>query len=94
MTLEEAQQKLRVTIDENRMKVVRIEQEIRNLANDRNVMIRLIKAMPEIAAELPDIAEMKVVKTDDNMLDSLTTIVSQIVAVLQTLKSAAGSAEE
>ena len=63
---EEEQQRIQHTVDENRLKLSRIKQEIRNLTNDQDVMVRLIRAMPQIVSELPEISEMKVVKTDDH----------------------------
>lgn len=91
---QEREGKLRLALEEGRIQLGRLKQEIRNLMNDRDLMGRLIKAMPDIASQLPDVDELKIIKTDDNPLEAVSMMVSQIIAVLDTLKSTVGKGKD
>jgi len=73
-------QKLKAEIEKYRL-------EIQNLKNNQVLVSELIQELPRIAAEMPQISEMKVISTgsDDPVLANLTNFIAKISAVSESL---------
>ncbi len=64
-----------------------MQQEVRNLINEPDLMSRLIDKLPEIAAEMPEISELRVLQTGngDATLDTLASFVAKMLALAESL---------
>ncbi len=81
--LAEAEQKLKVQSAEQEAQLARFEQETSNLVNDRALGSQLVASLPEVAAQLPEIHELKVWQTGqaDGGLGALAQFLSQVAAL-------------
>ena len=75
-------------VEERKVKLEQIRQEIRNLMNDRDLLSQLIEKLPQIAAEMPKISEMKVLQTggDDHVIDTLAGFLSKAFSIAEVLE--------
>jgi hypothetical protein len=87
MALREAQNKLKMAFREQEIEMARREQAIRNETNEYDLLRRLIDNSADIAAQMPEIKELKVLKTGDaNMnLDAFSAFVAKILGVAEHL---------
>lgn len=78
---------LEIKIEEQKVKIERMRQEIQNLKNNQDLFSQLISELPNIASELPNINEMKVIQTgnDDFVVNSLAGFVSKLLSIGDTL---------
>ncbi|QTA88368.1 hypothetical protein [Desulfonema magnum] len=87
LELEEQANRVKTAQMEREINISRSKQEIHNLINDRDLMRRLIKRLPDLAAQLPEIHELKVLQTgnSDMNFDSLAVFVAKIMAIAESL---------
>jgi hypothetical protein len=65
--------------------LLRLQQEIRNLTNDRDLTARLIERLPELAEQMPEVHELKVLQTGgaDGAFDALPQFLAKMLAVAE-----------
>jgi len=87
LALEEKARQLALMLQEKEADILRLYQETRNLTNEHALMGRLIEKLPELAAEMPEIHELKVLQTDKGHagLDSFVTFLARILAAAESL---------
>jgi hypothetical protein len=71
---------------EKQIELARLQQEVDNLANEHNLRRRIIDQLPELAAHMPDVQELRVLQTgpDAGVFDALATFLAKLVALAQT----------
>jgi flotillin len=84
---QEEKQRLEAALEQGRVGVERMRQEIRNLISGNDLMSRLITELSAIADALPDVQEMKVLQTggDNQALDALAGFLAKFMALAETL---------
>jgi len=87
LELEEATNNLRLTLQQKEVELARLQQEVRNLMNERDLTSRLIEKLPELASHMPEVHELKVLQTggSDGAFDTLTAFLAKMVAVAGSL---------
>jgi flotillin len=87
LELEEATNRVKLALQEKEIEMARLEQEARNLIGERDLLHRLIDKLPELAAEMPEIQELKVLQTGsgDTGFDTLSTFLARILALAESL---------
>jgi len=85
MALEEASHQLKMAQREKEVEIARLEQENRNLINESDLLRRFIDKSVEIAAEMPDIQELKVLQTGNETFDAFSAFVAKMLAVAESL---------
>lgn len=86
MELEEASNRVKMAQREKEVDIARMEQANRNLINEFDLVRRFIDKSVEIAAEMPDIKELKVLqigKGNDN--EAFSAFVAKMLAVAESL---------
>jgi regulator of protease activity HflC (stomatin/prohibitin superfamily) len=83
LELEEAANRVKLTLLERESEIARLQQEIRNLANERDLVSRVIAQLPDLAANMPDVHELRVLQTGG--YDSLAAFLSQIKVIVESL---------
>ena len=87
LELEQAANQARLALREREVAIERLVQENRNLVNERDLSGRLIAALPELAAHMPDVHELKVLQTGggDGAFDPLAQFLARMVALAESL---------
>jgi len=85
MALEEASHQLKMAQREKEVEIARMEQENRNLINESDLLRRFIDKSVDIAAEMPDIQELKVLQTGNETFDAFSAFVAKMLAVAESL---------
>lgn len=85
LELEEAANRLRLALLERETEISRLQQEIRNLTNERDLTSRFIAELPKLAAALPDIQELRVLQTGQGGYDGLAVFLSQLKMIAESL---------
>ncbi|MDM8559393.1 hypothetical protein [Candidatus Parabeggiatoa sp. HSG14] len=89
LELEEASNQVKMALREKEMGLARLEQEARNLTNGSDLLRRLIDKSADIAAEMPEIQELKVLQTGggngDITFDAFSAFVAKMLAVAESL---------
>lgn len=87
LKFEEEKQALMAKVEQQKVNIERMRQEIQNLKNNQDLFSQLISELPNIAAELPDVNELKVIQTGDSdyIMNSLGGFISKLMAVGETL---------
>jgi regulator of protease activity HflC (stomatin/prohibitin superfamily) len=87
LELEQEGHRVQMALREKELEMARLEQEIRNLIGQPDLVSRLIDKLPELAAEMPDIHELKVLQTGngDTNFDTFSSFVVKIVALAESL---------
>jgi flotillin len=87
LELEQAASQARLALREREVAIERLVQENRNLVNERDLSGRLIAALPELAAHMPDVHELKVLQTGggDGAFDPLAQFLARMVALADSL---------
>jgi len=85
MALKEAKNKLKMALREQETEIARTEQAIRNETNESDLFRRLIDKSADIAAQMSDIQELKVLKTGDADMnfDAFSAFVAKMLAVAE-----------
>ncbi|NJM09294.1 hypothetical protein HC891_28425, partial [Candidatus Gracilibacteria bacterium] len=84
---DEATQRVTFAKAQNDADVARLQQEVRNLANERDIAARLIAQLPELAAQMPEIHELKVLQSGngDGAFDALPAFLARVLAVAESM---------
>lgn len=85
LQLQEEQNRIKIALLEREAEIERLHQEIRNLINERDLANRLIELLPEIASEMPEIKELRVLQTGDSSFDTLAAFIAQVRTLAQSL---------
>jgi regulator of protease activity HflC (stomatin/prohibitin superfamily) len=87
LELEEATNNLRLMLQQKEIELTRLQQEVRNLMNERDLTSRLIEKLPELAAHMPEVHELKVLQTgnSDGAFDALTAFLAKMLAVAESV---------
>jgi hypothetical protein len=83
LELEQAAGRLRLEQAEQEVGITRLQQEVRNLVNERDLSQRLIEVLPSLAAHMPAIHELKVLQTgpDGDAFAGLTRFLSTMLGL-------------
>lgn len=83
LALERENNQIKLEVLEKEVEVARLRQEVHNLVNERDLTGRLIEKLPELAAHMPDIQELKVLQTGngDASFDALASFLSKMLAL-------------
>ncbi|MBN1286070.1 MAG: hypothetical protein JXB47_11790 [Anaerolineae bacterium] len=86
LEMEEATNRAKIALLEREAEIERQRQEIRNMANERDAVTRLIGQLPEIASHLPEVDELRVFQTGGaDGYDGLAAFLAQVTAVAESL---------
>lgn len=87
LTLEEATNRVKLALSQGEAEIARLQQEVRNLMNERDLASRLVDKLPELAAHMPAVHELKVLQTGsgDGAFDALSAFLARILAVADSL---------
>jgi hypothetical protein len=93
LELEQAANQVRMALAEREADVARRQQEARNLVNTNDLSSRLIERLPELAAHMPEIHELKVLQTGggDGAYDGLAQFLARIITLADSLGISLGS---
>jgi len=87
LELEEATNQVKLALTEREIELSRLRQEVRNLMNNSDLAGQLIEKLPELAARMPEIQELKVLQTGDGnaAADALAGFLARLLAVAENL---------
>lgn len=85
LALEEEANRVKMALLEREVEISRLEQEVRNLISHPDLLSRLIGQLPELAAEMPEIHELKVLQTGDAGFDTLSSFLARVMALAESL---------
>jgi hypothetical protein len=87
LELEEATNQVKLALAQGEINLTRRQQEIRNLINSSDLTSRLIEKLPELAAHMPEIQELKILQTGDGhaAADSLAAFLAKMLAIAEAL---------
>jgi flotillin len=87
LELQEAANRVTIALAEREAEVERRRQEIRNLINAGDLSGRMIEKLPELAAHMPDIRELKVLHmgNGDGAFDALPTFLAKMLAIADSM---------
>jgi flotillin len=87
LELEEATNRVKMALLQEQVDVERLRQEIRNLINDHDLASRLVEQLPDLAAQMPAIDELRVLQTggDEGAFDALATFLAKVLSIAQSL---------
>jgi hypothetical protein len=83
LELDEAASRVKISTALGEAEIARVQQEVRNLINDRDLSARLVERLPDLAAQMPEIKELKVLQTGngDGAFDALALFLAKMLAV-------------
>lgn len=76
---------IRHALREKEIELARLRQEVENLTNHSALATRLINKLPEIASQMPDIHELKVLQTGNSDYSSIADFLGRLLAVGNSL---------
>ncbi len=84
--LEKTTYQLKLAIQKQWLEIARLHQEIRNSTNERDLLKNLIEKLPDIAAQMPDIQELRVLQSRDGnaALDTFTSFLAKILSLAES----------
>lgn len=87
LELDEATNRVKIALAEKEADIARLHQEVRNLTSETDLSGRLIEKLPELAAHMPEIHELKVLQasSQDGGFDALTQFLARVMATAETL---------
>lgn len=85
LELEEAANRVRLALAEKETGIARLRQEVENLANQSSLAGRLITQLPQLASEMPEVHELKVLQTGDGGYDSLAAFLARVMTLAESL---------
>ncbi len=84
LEFEEASGRLKLTLAEGEVAIDRSRQEVRNLIGERALANRLVEQLPELAAHMPEVQELRVLQTGgDGAFDPLPDFLAKMLAVAE-----------
>jgi hypothetical protein len=84
LKIEEEKQALEIKYEQENAEIEKFRLEIQNLKNNQSLFSELISELPRIAAEMPEIKELKVIQSDgngDQSLNAMSNFITKILAV-------------
>ncbi len=84
LELEEATNKVRLALAEKETEIARLRQEAENLVNQGSLANRLIGRLPELAAQMPEVHELKILQTGNDGYDSLAAFLARVMALAES----------
>src|SRR5262249_13210879 len=87
LELQEATNHVTIALAEREAELDRLRQEIRNLMNERDLSSQLIEKLPELAARMPEVHELKVLHMGDGdgAFDALPAFLAQMLAIADSM---------
>ncbi|MBA3470273.1 MAG: hypothetical protein H0T53_11595 [Herpetosiphonaceae bacterium] len=87
LELEEATNRVRLAEAEQEVGITRLQQEVRNMINERDLSQRLIEVLPTLASNMPEIHELKVLQTgpDGDAFGGLSRFLSTMLGLGENL---------
>lgn len=87
LELDDAANRTRAAQAEREAALERQRQETRNLIGERDLAARMVERLPELAAHMPEVHELKVLQTgsDAGAFDALTVFLTKVVALAEQL---------
>ena len=87
LELEEESNRAKIALLEKEAEIARLQQEVRNLIQEPDLLSRFIDKLPQLAAEMPDIQELRVLQTGngDAAFDAVSTFVAKMLAMAESL---------
>jgi regulator of protease activity HflC (stomatin/prohibitin superfamily) len=87
LELEEARNRAKQAVQEKEIELSRLQQEVRNLIGQPDLLSRLLDRLPEVAAHMPQIQELRVLQTGpaDPTFDSLSAFLAKMLALAESL---------
>jgi flotillin len=87
LSIEEEQNTLRMARLKKETEIEEMRQKIKNILNDNMLFSALIDKLPEIAAHMPEVKELKILNTGggDATFDSLAAFLTKIFALAENL---------
>lgn len=86
LELQEAAERLRLATAEREAQIERLRQEVRNLIGNNDLANRLIERLPELAEQMPEIHELKVLQSGgDGAVNALGTFLASMIAMAEHL---------
>ncbi|MBN1887544.1 MAG: hypothetical protein JW850_06125, partial [Thermoflexales bacterium] len=87
LELEEATNRVELELEEKQVGIARLQQEVENLVNELSLKDRLIEKLPELAAHMPEVHELKVLQTgpSDGAFDTLAAFLAKLLALAESL---------
>jgi flotillin len=89
LELQEAANRVTIALAEREAEIERQQQEIRNLINERDLSSRMIEKLPELAAHMPEVGELKVLHmgngNGDGAFDALPTFLAKMLAIADSM---------
>ncbi len=87
LELEEETNRVKMALREKEIEMARLRQEVRNLINQPDLLSRLIDKLPALAAEMPEIHELKVLQTGDGdtAFDTLSAFIAKMLVLAESL---------
>jgi flotillin len=95
LELDEAANRVKTALALSEAEIARVQQEVRNLVNDRALTAQLVEQLPELAAQMPEIKELKVLQTGngEGAFDALPAFLARVLAVGEGLGVRIGGAQ-
>ncbi len=87
LQLKEKKGQMQLALQEQELRLARLHQEVRNLINERDLLRQLIANLPELAAQMPDIHELKVLQTDKGnaAFDTFASFLAKTFSMAESL---------
>jgi predicted ATP-binding protein involved in virulence len=87
LEMEETANRVQLELEEKQVGIARLQQEVENLVNEHSLKDRLIEKLPELAAHMPEVQELKVLQTgpSDGAFDTLTAFLARLLALAESL---------
>ncbi|HJZ48504.1 MAG TPA: SPFH domain-containing protein [Roseiflexaceae bacterium] len=87
LELQEATNHVTIALAEREAELDRLRQEIRNLMNERDLSSQLIEKLPELAARMPEVHELKVLHMGDGdgAFDALPAFLAKMLAIADSM---------
>lgn len=83
LNLRKKENEIQLRYKEEKIRLERFMMETENLMNGNHLTSKMIAALPEIAAQMPEIKELKILQSDgsDPMFDGLTVFIQKILSL-------------
>jgi hypothetical protein len=87
LELQEATNRVKLALAEREAEIARSQQEVRNLVGQGDISARLIDKLPELAARMPEVQELKVLQLgqSDGAFDALPLFLAKLLAIAESM---------
>ena len=95
LEMEDAANRVAMALAKEKMGLERLRQEIRNLISESDLSSRLVEKLPELAAQMPKIDQLRVLQTGgEGVFNTLPAFLAQVMAIAESLGISLGGREE